>query len=58
MNQLIPNDYTRCSNDKCEKREGCKRFLQNLLDKSQKEIKPVSVVAFNDENCEKQIKFT
>lgn len=55
MNQLINNDYSRCDNFDCAKKENCKRFMQHLLDKSQKEIKPVSTVTFNDVDCEKHI---
>lgn len=47
---LIPNDYTRCINDKCTKKNNCKRYLQALRD-----TQPVSVAVFKQdksENCD------
>lgn len=52
---LIPNDYSRCSNEKCIKKSICKRFLQLEIDK-EKGNKTISVVEFNQKDCEKLIR--
>lgn len=53
---LIPSDYSRCTNEKCEKKENCKRFLQTKIDEQKKDFKTVSSCKFKSENCEKIIK--
>ena len=53
---LIPNDYSRCSNAKCVKKTICKRFLQNKIDQESKTEKRVSTCEFKSENCEKIIR--
>ena len=53
---LIPLDYSRCSNDKCIKKTICKRFLQMEIDKEKVNFKPPSVCNFDFKNCEKLIR--
>ena len=52
---LIPNDYSRCSNETCVKKTICKRFLQLEVDKT-KNNTPISVCRFESKDCEKLIR--
>lgn len=53
---LIPNDYSRCSNEKCVKKTICKRFLQMEIDKENEKQNIVSVCCFESKDCEKIIR--
>jgi hypothetical protein len=49
---LIPRDYSRCSNFSCEKRNNCKRFLQLNYDFKSKDYENIIVSDFKKEDCE------
>lgn len=54
---LIPKDYSRCSNSNCNKKENCKRFVQYELDLKKVSVEKLHIVAaFSAENCERIIK--
>jgi hypothetical protein len=52
---LIPKDYTRCSNESCEKKMTCMRFLQFEIDLKEDKKSPISVCRFKSKDCEKII---
>jgi hypothetical protein len=52
----IPRDYSRCSNETCEKKTIFKRFLQLEIDLEDGKNNPISVCRFKSKDCEKIIK--
>jgi hypothetical protein len=53
---LIPKDYSRCSNETCVKKTICKRFLQLEIDLKEGKNNPISVCRFKSKDCEKIIR--
>lgn len=55
MKNQLPNDISRCSNEKCTKRKECARFIQFIND--QLNDKVVFINKFKEENCTSFIKY-
>lgn len=51
----LPNDISRCSNETCEKRKDCARFIQYINDLLIN--KEIYISRFDDKNCKFFIKY-
>jgi len=57
MKPFIPNNYVRCNNDVCPKKDKCKRFVQHQLDVTLKETSSFVTIKYSQSFCEKFLKF-
>jgi len=55
MKNKLPNDISRCSNDKCTKRKECVRFIQFINDMLVNQ--EIYLNKFEEENCSFFIKY-